>query len=138
MNEISLEEIAETEDSGDPVFKASLPNDSYATFLFPDNGYIRVHHVDSQERGDMKKLLNYVTNQFGMEKVEFFNILEENVDIDADKFNEKLRELGVDEEVDEGVSVGGNLSDRLKGFRRIEVEGIVVLRGVWKPDIVQG
>lgn len=126
-----------TEDTGDPVFKAELPSGSYAHFLFPDNGYIRIHHIASLEQGDMKRLLNYITQHFSMNKLEFFNVLDEEVDMT--KVVRRMSDMmGEDIDVEENDTIGGNLEDRLHGFRRIEVpmsdgSELVVLRGKWKP-----
>lgn len=140
MRRAELTEIAETEESNDPVFEARLSSGSYVQFLFPGNGYIRVHHIASVEQGDMKTLLNEVTSHFGMKKVEFFNVLDEEVDM-AKVLEEMDERMGQDIDVPDNLDVGGSLEDRLRGFRRIEVDvgqqELVVLRGMWLSDKYQ-
>lgn len=72
---VNLQEIANTQDEGLPVFKVDTEKDSFLTLMFPGNGRMRVHHINSKNAGEMKRMMNYAVKTFGVEEVEFFNVM---------------------------------------------------------------
>jgi len=79
-DDVTVERIATTEDTGDPVFEARC-GDAYMTFLFPpeEPHDIWVHHVASPESGGMSTMLDYICDEYECELIRFVNVLNENL-----------------------------------------------------------
>jgi len=69
---ITVEQIARTQDTDDPVFKATI-GDSYLDFLFPSDRSddLWIHMVQSRNKGDMKRMLDYVCREYECRRVRF-------------------------------------------------------------------
>lgn len=110
---LTFERIATTENSGDPVIEARLEDTgSFAIVIVTDEEFLRVANVESNRKGDMKILIDEVTEQLDRRRIWFLNPL------------------------------GGGLEERLEGFERTtkpiddpDAPQPVqeVLEGVWEP-----
>lgn len=72
---LSFDRIATTEESEDPVIKAVFP-DSGSFMVFNvdrDSHLIRITHVKSEIEGDMKKMIDEITEQIGIYHIRFMN-----------------------------------------------------------------
>lgn len=100
---LTFERIATTEDTGDPVIHATFSDvGSFANIVVDqEDELLRVTHVDSEVRGDMKRILDEVVEQIGWTRVRFM--------------------LPLDDMKAEGTQ---KLIDRLNGFEKMieEVE----------------
>lgn len=70
---LTFNRINTTEDTGDPVIRAELEDvGSRMDFIvLSDENLIRVWYVQSKHKGDMKIMLDEVTNQLGFNNVDF-------------------------------------------------------------------
>lgn len=116
---LTFEQIAITEDTGDPVLRGELPDtSSYLNAVLSDDlSTIRVTHVFSNRDGDMSTMLDTMVRQLDTTDVRFMVPL--------------------------GKEFGSDLEDHLHGYEKtteehahptrgtIEVE---VLVGEWTPD----
>lgn len=70
---LTFNRINTTEDTEDPVIRAELEDvGSRMDFIvLPDENLIRVWYVQSKHKGDMKIMLDEVTNQLGFNNVDF-------------------------------------------------------------------
>ena len=115
---LRYEQIATTEDTGDPVIRAEFDDvGSHAEIIIDQqNGILRVANVDSGNKGDMRRILDETTQQLGIYTLRFLNPLTE---------------------------VGSPIEDRLHGFEK-EIEEIQrpngetvkceTLVGIWNPE----
>ena len=115
---LRYEQIATTEDTGDPVIKAEFEDvGSHAEIIIDQQDKIlRVANVDSRSQGDMRRILDDVTQQLGIYTLRFLNPLTE---------------------------YGSQIEDRLHGFEKdveefshpdggtVKIETLV---GEWDPD----
>lgn len=114
---LRYEQIATTEDTGDPVVKAEFGDvGSHVKFIIDQQeGILRVANVDSRNKGDMRRILDETTQQLDIYTLRFLNPLTE---------------------------YGSTIEDRLHGFEK-EVEElphpdggtvkIETLVGEWEP-----
>lgn len=94
--ELTFEKIATTEDTGEPVIHAELPDtNSYLNVVIGEDQIIRVTHVESFHSGDMKIMLDEVTSQLESKHVRFMVPL--------------------------GKELGSDLEDHIYGFEKITV-----------------
>ena len=79
-HEITVEQIATTEDTGDPVFEARC-GEAYLTFLFPpeEPHDVWIHHVHSPEPGGMSAMLDFICEEYECESLRFVNVLNDNL-----------------------------------------------------------
>lgn len=112
-DDIELKEIAETEDTNDPIFEARLASGSYVNFgFFEESEGIRIFHVKSQNEGDMAHLMENIVQHFGEDRIEMYNV------------------------------ISRQLKERLHGFEEQEEivqthmgpQKVTVLRGRWETD----
>lgn len=90
-DDVTVEKDGETQDSGMDVFKASV-HDSEMEFSFDtvaDGVDLRVYHVRSTQRGDMKRLLDHVCREYECETVRFVNVISERLRKRLEGFEKK-------------------------------------------------
>lgn len=145
---LSFEQIAQTQDTGDPVIRGALEDTgSWVTFTpdpYPDPEVIRIQHVESKHRGDMATMLDEIVTQLDQQTVRFMNPLDDlEESFDTSHPNSLRPTPGM---VSGDASAPGqeneSLLDRLHGFEpdverfthkgeEIEIESYV---GEWDPD----
>lgn len=75
-----LAEIDYDEEVDLPIFGYARENGSYAVFLFPEGASrIRILSVKSENEGDMKHILDTVVSHFGVNKLNFFNVVNQGL-----------------------------------------------------------
>lgn len=75
--ELTLGEIDEDPNEEIPIFAVVLNDGAFCTFCFPyEEDMLRVLHVENGETddGEMKRMLDFITQRFGIYGVEFFNV----------------------------------------------------------------
>jgi hypothetical protein len=79
-NSVTVREIGRTEDSDDSVFRATI-GESWLDFLFPSDrdDDLWVHMVESTERGDMKRMLDHICQEYECRRVRFCNPLNDTL-----------------------------------------------------------
>jgi len=79
--QITVKQIARTEDTDDPVFRAESDYASM-TFLFPpeEPHDVWIHTVRSSENGGMSDLLDHICREYDCRKIRFVNVLNDNIE----------------------------------------------------------
>jgi len=69
---VTVEQVGRTQDSDDSVFRATI-GESWLDFLFPTDrdDDLWIHMVQSDERGDMKRMLDHICREYECERVRF-------------------------------------------------------------------
>lgn len=105
---LTFEQIDTTEDTGDPVIQADLPDTGSWLIVipdpFPDPECLRVQQVDSKRRGDMKTMLDEIVTQLGQTTLRFMNPLDELKSGDAPRLKDRLYGFESDRETFEKPS----------------------------------
>lgn len=61
-----------------PIFGYARENGSHVVFLIlSDPSRIRVLYVSSKDEGDMKHMIDFIVKRFGINQVNFFNLLDQ-------------------------------------------------------------
>lgn len=115
---LRYQQIATTEDSDDPVIRATFEDTGSVAEIIIDqgDGILRVGTVTSRRKGDMRLILDDVTTQLGIFTIRFLNPLTEY----GSTIEEHLD--GFEKEIEEHPHPDGGT---------IEIETLV---GVWDPD----
>lgn len=90
MTDVTIQEIGQTQDSGDTVFRAEY-GDAWMEYLFPSDrdDDIWIHMVNSRERGGMKAMLDHVCAENDCETVRFCTPLSDQLMNRLDGFKEE-------------------------------------------------
>ena len=115
---LRYEQIASTEDTGDPVIRAEFEDTGSHAEIIIDQQYnlLRVGFVESEADGDMRRILDDATQQLGITTLRFLNPLTEY----GSQIEDRLH--GFEKEVEEFPHPDGGT---------IEIETLV---GEWDPD----
>lgn len=108
--QITIEEIDTTEDTGESVFRVEQ-GEAWMVFMFPREKPhdLWVHVIHSPEAGGMKAMMDYVCEEYDCRTVRFVNILNENLKRVLDGFE------SVEETVPESHPLEGDFMVCLDG-----------------------
>jgi len=116
---VTVEQVGCTQDSDDPVFRAAI-DESLLNFLFPTDrdDDLWIHMVKSDERGDMKRMLDYICREYECERVRFCTPLN-------DTLAERLNGFEAESEVidDPGHPMDGHVFESLVGEWQVKSSG---------------
>lgn len=76
-DELTLAQIDEDEREDIPIFGVVLSSGAYSVFYPYDDGeQIRVLHIHNEEEnaGEMSTMMDFITQRFGINQIEFFNV----------------------------------------------------------------
>ena len=112
--------IATTEDTGDPVIRASITDTKSYMDMILDRAEqtIRVWLVESQSQGDMKRMLDETVTQVGWNDVIFLSPLDDKKFDALPTLKERLQ--GFEKRVEEHESPEGELFEQEQYISRWE------------------
>lgn len=128
--------IATTQDTGDPVVRVTLGNSKADIIVDREAECLNVWDVESAQKGDMKKMMDYITEKLEYDWVQFIAPLGDEEKQVADKIIEKV---GASEDKKyEHDENNRNLEEVLEGFQEVTEEHngkeVPMLVGFWDSD----
>lgn len=122
--------MTKTQDTNDPVLKATLGESSLTAILDSDYKSVNIWHIYSEEKGDMKKMLDDLINQVPTNRVFFLFPFDEE---DKELINRAYEIAGVEEAQFEGEDLR-NVLDNYKETEEIwNGQEVHLLKCIWKP-----
>jgi len=133
---VSGDIIAVTEDTQDPVLRVTIGDSKGYIIVATESDCLNIWYIQSEQKGDMKKMLDYVVKKTGLDWLQFIHPM-------GDEEKEVLQTLIEDISRERGIEVDKTLHDRnieeaLDGFQRVEEEfdgnEVELLVGFWEVD----
>jgi len=80
IQSVMIEQVDRTQDTSDPVFQAAI-GESWLSFLFPTdrNDDLWIHMVQSDKRGDMKRMLDHICLKYECTRIRFCTPLNDSL-----------------------------------------------------------